>query len=186
MTATTERVRITAGDTIIWQKSLSDYPANDGWVLAYTLINAAAKKTVTAAASGADHLVTITAATSAAWAAGLYTWVATVTKAAERYTVGTGSITVVADLAALATFDARTSARKALDAVNLALETYGSKAYLQAYEINGRSQKFHTPGDFLAFRSRLSAEVAGEEAAANIAAGIQPRNQIRVRFGPRS
>ena len=186
MTATTEPVRITAGDTIIWQKSLSDYPANDGWVLAYTLINAAAKKTVTAAASGADHLVTITAATSAAWAAGLYTWVATVTKAAERYTVGTGSITVVADLAALATFDARTSARKALDLYNLALETYGSKAYLQAYEINGRSQKFHDPSAFLKYGSTLRAQVASEDAAAKLAAGIQPRNQIRVRFGPRS
>ena len=185
MTATTEPSRVTAGDTITWTKSLPDYPASAGWVLAYTLINLAGKKTITGTAAGSDHLITVLAATSSAWAAGLYTWVATVTKAAERYTVGNGSITVAPDLAAATTFDTRSSARKALDAANLALETYGNKAYLHMYETNGRRQQFHTPGDFLAFRSQLQDEVTREDSAARLAAGLSPKNQIRVRFGPR-
>lgn len=185
MTATIEPTRVTAGDTVTWLKSLSDYPATSGWVLSYTLINGTAKITSTTTASGADHLVSIAAATTAVWAAGTYTWQAVVTKAAERYTVGQGAMVVAPDLAAAATYDTRTSARKALDAVNVLMETYGAKAYMQGYEINGRKQQFHTPGDFLAFRSRLMAEVAREDNAARIAAGLAPRNQIAVRFNSR-
>lgn len=185
MTATTEPGRVTAGDTITWLKALSDYPASAGWVLAYTLINSAAKITITATASGADHLATVAAATSAAWGAGTYTWVAVVTKAAERYTVGSGVIIVAPNLAAATTYDTRSSAKKALEAVNTLLETYGSKAYLHSYEISGRKQQFQTPGDFLAFRSKLQAEVAREDNAARLAAGLAPRNQLYVRFNSR-
>lgn len=185
MTATTEPSRVTAGDSISWLKSLSDYPASAGWVLAYTFINSAAKITATATASGADHLVSISAATSAGWASGTYTWQSTVTKAAERYTVGTGAMVVSPNLAAATTYDTRSSARKALDAVNLLLETYGAKAYQHSYEIAGRRQQFQTPGDFMAFRSRLMAEVATEENAARINAGLSPRNQVAVRFTTR-
>jgi hypothetical protein len=185
MTATTEPSRVTAGDTVTWQKSLSDYPATASWVLSYTLINSTSKISITAAASGSDHLVSVAAATTASWAAGTYTWLAVVTKAAERYTVGQGSITIAANLAAQATYDTRSTAKKALEAVNALLETYGSKAYLQGYEINGRKQQFQTPGEFLAFRSKLQAEVAREDNAARIAAGLAPRNQISVRFNSR-
>lgn len=185
MTASTEPGRITAGDTVIWLRSLSDYPASAGWVLAYTLINSTTKISLTASALGADHLVSVAASTTAAWAAGSYTWHAVVTKAAERYTVGQGSITIAPNLAAAATYDTRSSAKKALEAVNTLLESYGSKAYLQGYEINGRKQQFQSPGEFLAFRSKLQAEVAREDNAARIAAGLAPRNQVMVRFNTR-
>ena len=185
MTATLEPSRVTAGDTITWLRSLADYPASSGWVLSYTLINSAAKISITATASGADHLVTVPAATSAAYAAATYTWHAAVTQAAERYTVGTGQMVVAPNLAAAATYDTRTSARKALDAVNTAMETYGAKAYLHSYEIAGRKQQFQTPGDFLAFRSKLMAEVAREDNATRLAAGLAPKNQLQVRFNTR-
>lgn len=182
MTATTEPARVTAGDTVSWLKSLSEYPATDGWVLSYTFINATGKITVTAAASGTDHLVQAVAATTANWAPGEYTWQAVVTKAADRYTVGTGQMVVAPNLAAATTLDTRSSAKKALDAVDALLEQYGSKAYMQGYEIAGRRMQFHTPGEFLAYRSKLVAEVARETNAARVAAGLAPRNQVAVRF----
>lgn len=185
MTATTEPSRVTAGDTITWLKSLPDYPANAGWVLGYTLINQSSKKTITATASGADHLVIVPAATSATWTAGLYTWVSSMSKGADRYTIGTSTITIDPDPTAVASFDTRSSARKALEAVNSAMETYGNKAYLQGYEINGRKQQFHSPSEFMRFRSLLLNEVAREDSAARLSAGLAPLNQIRVRFGPR-
>lgn len=185
MTATIEPSRVTAGDTVTFTKSLADYPASDSWVLSYTLINASNKYSFTAAASGADHLVTVAAATTAAWVAGTYTCLAVATKATERHTVGQGSIVIAPNLAAASTYDTRTSAKKALEAVNTLLETYGAKAYLQGYEINGRKQTFASPGDFLVFRSKLMAEVAREDNAARIAAGLSPRNQISVRFNTR-
>ena len=185
MTATTEPSRVTAGDTITWLKSLTDYPASGGWVLSYTLINSAAKITATAAASGADHLVTISAATSAVYTPATYTWHAAVTRGAERYTVGTGAIVIAPNLAAATTYDTRSSAKKALEAVNLALESYGAKAYQQSYEIAGRKMSFQNPGDFIAFRSRLMAEVAREDNAARLAAGLSGKNQLFVRFNSR-
>jgi hypothetical protein len=185
MTATTEPSRIVAGDTVAWLKSLSDYPASAGWVLSYTFINSATKITATATASGAEHLVTIPAATSAAYTPGTYTWQAVATKAAERYTVGTGALVIAPDLTAAATYDTRSSAKKALEAVNLALESYGAKAYQQGYEIAGRKMQFQTPGEFLAFRSRLMAEVAREDNATRLAAGLAGKNQLFVRFNSR-
>ena len=185
MTATTEPSRVTAGDTVSWTKTYSDYLATASWVLSYTFINGTAKITATASASGADHLISIAAATTAGWAAGTYTWQAVVTKGAERYTVGQGVLIVAPNLAAATTFDTRSSARKALEAVNTLLETYRDKAYMQGYEINGRKQQFHTPGEFLAFRSKLMAEVAREDNATRLAAGLAPRNQLYVRFNSR-
>lgn len=185
MTATTEPTRITAGDTITWVKSLTDYPANDGWALTYTLINATAKISISTAAAAADHRVSVAAADSAGYAPGIYQWQASVSRGAERFTVGTGSMTVAPNLAAATTLDTRSSARKALDAVNALLENFGAKAYLQSFEINGRRQHFHSPGDFMALRSKLMAEVAREDNAARIAAGLAPKNQIHVRFGRR-
>lgn len=182
MTATTEPGRVTAGDTVSWLKTLSAYPASDGWLLAYTLINAGGKITLQATASGDDHLVSASASTTAAWASGAYTWQAAVSKGGERFTVGKGVIVIDPDLAAATTMDTRSSARKALDAIDGLLETYGSKAYLQGYEINGRRMQFQTPGEFLAFRSKLQSEVKREENAARIAAGLAPRNQVAVRF----
>jgi len=185
MTTTTEPLRHPAGDTLAFTKTLADYPADESWVLSYTLINGTHKITFAATASGADHAISVAAATTSAWAPGTYTWQSVVTKAAERYTIGQGTMVIAPNFAAASTYDARTSARKALDAVNLLMETYGAKAYLQGYEINGRKQSFHTPGDFLAFRSKLVAECAREDNAARLAAGLAPRNQIQVRFNSR-
>lgn len=182
---TTEPTTFTAGDTVAWIKTLDDYPASAGWTLAYAFINSAAKFTITASASGDDYSVTVAAATSAAYTSGTYTWVATVTKASERYTVGTGSAVVQPNLAAASTYDTRSAARKALDAADLALATYGAKAYLQSYEISGRSQRFQDPGAFMAWRDKLKAEVRREENAAAIAAGRRPRNQVLARFNTR-
>lgn len=178
---------LTAGDTLDFTTSTPDYPASAGWGVVYKLIprTAGTVITITSTASGADHLSQVGSSTTATWAAGTYSWVCYAVKAAERYTLQTGSITVDADPGVVTALDTRSSARKALDAVNLALESYGSKAYLQGFEINGRSQRFHTPGDFLAFRSRLQAEVSRETNVQRIAAGLQPKNQVAVRFNAR-
>lgn len=178
---------LTAGDTLDFTTTTPDYPASAGWGMVYKLIprTAGTVITITSAASGDDHRCQVGSTTTATWAAGAYSWVGYAIKAAERYTLETGTITITADPGVVTALDTRSSARKALDAVDLLLETYGSKAYLQGFEINGRSQRFHTPGDFLAYRSRLQAEVSRETNAQRIAAGLQPKNQVAVRFNAR-
>lgn len=181
---TTEPSSVTAGDTVTWLKSLADYPASSGWSLAYRLINAAGKIDITASASGADHLVSVAAATTANWLAGDYDYIATVTKAVERYTVGTGRITVDPNLAALTTYDGRSIERKALEALESAYLDYltNHQGHVQEYEISGRRMKFRNAAEIWEQIDRLRAECRKQDDAAAIAAGLKPKRRVMVRF----
>lgn len=173
----------TAGDTLAWRRDdLTDYPGSGGWTLAYRLIGATASYSLTAVADAAGHAISASAATTATWAPGAYTWVATVSNGAGgRYTIGQGSLTLRPNLAVVTGgMDLRGPARQALEAVDALLREYGAKAYLQEIEIGGRRQKFRSPDEFMAFRSRLQREANAED----VAAGLRPRtsNRLLVRF----
>jgi hypothetical protein len=179
---TTEPASLLAGDTATWLISLTDYLASDGWVLAYTLINATAKISISSTASNDEHLVNVDAATTAAWTAGTYSWRAQVSKAGQVFTVASGSIVVQPAFAA-STLDNRSHARKALDAVQAYLE---NPANLSAamYEIAGRKLQRLSIPDLLTLRDRYQFEVAREEAAALVARGLPDKRRVMVRFGP--
>lgn len=173
---------IRAGDTLsaLWQ--LSDYSAADGWVARLTLINSGARYQANATASGADHALAVPAATTAVWAAGTYSWSIDATLSGARHTVATGSVQVLPDLAAATTLDTRSNYRKALEAAEAALATHGARAYLSGIEVGERKQTFANPGEFLAFISRLRAEVQREDNAERMSQGLAPRNKLLVRF----
>lgn len=180
----TEPAFVTAGDTVAWTKSLPDYPASAGWALAYRLINAAGSIDITSSASGDDHAVSVSAAASAGWAAGDYQYQAYVTRAAERYTVGTGAITIKPNLAAkTAGFDARGAWAKALADLRLALATWlTSSGHISEYEIAGRRMKFANADDIRKRIAIAEKEVAREAAAAAAAAGNPLGRALYVRF----
>lgn len=178
---TTEPSTIRAGDLLSWSKALADYPANAGWSLTYTLINASNKITITATASGADHLVSVPAATTSSYTAGLYTWMARVTKALEIYTIDRGSMEVLPNLAALTTFDGRSHAKTMVEAIESAIQGRASALQLRM-QINGRSIEYLNPADLIKWLSFYRAEVAKEAQAETIRkTGHNPRN-IGVRF----
>lgn len=179
---TKEPAFVVAGDSITWKRSLADYPASAGWVLSYRLINAAGKIDITSAASGDDHLVSVTAVTSAAWVAGDYTWTAYVTKTAERYTLGSGAITVRPNLAAQAAgFDTRSHAAKTLDAIEAVIEGRATQSHL-SYSVAGRQMQFIPIPDLLVLRDKYRVEVRSEENAVRVANGLASRNRILVRL----
>lgn len=181
---TSEPARVVAGDTAKWIKSLADYPATDGWALTYRLVNACGSITFASTASGADHLVNVSAATTANWIAGSYAWRVQAVKAGEVYTVGQGQMVVEPSFDAQA-LDARSSSRRMLDAVEATLEGRASSAQ-QEYEIAtsaGKRKLVYVPmAELLALRDRLRAEVAREEQASALAAGRAPRGRILVRM----
>lgn len=181
---TTEPAFIQAGDSLAWQITLPDYPASAGWVLSYRLINATARIDITTTASGDDHLVGVSAATSAAYTAGDYTWQAYVTLGDDRFTVGTGRLTIKADLAAMGSaYDARSRAQKALDDLRAALATWlASNGHVQEYEIAGRRMKYRSVMDIQSAISLLEREVAREQAAERLAAGLGIGRTLQVRF----
>jgi hypothetical protein len=180
---TTEPTRVHAGDSLTWRRDdlTAQYPATAGWALSYTLISASRVINIATTPDGDAFAVSVAASATAGWPAGDYTWAAAVTLGAQRSTIAQGRITVLPNLAgAVGGLDVRSPARQALDAVNTALASYGAKAYLQEIQTGDRRQRFNTPSEFMAFRSRLMAEVSREEAAA----GMRPTgtNRLLVRF----
>ncbi len=181
-TPTTEPTTVNAGDTVIWRRTLADYPASDGWALEYTLLSAAAKITINAVADGADHLVNAAAGTTGSWAAGDYAWRAQVSKAGQVFTVGEGRMTVRPSFTAATTLDTRSSARKALEAVKAYLAD-ANNIKASEYEIAGRQLRRYTLSELWAHHDRLVTEVRNEGAADRIAAGLPSNTRVYVRFG---
>lgn len=177
---TIEPAVVTAGDTITWKKSLPDYPADGGWALSYALLSSAGKISITTTASGVDHLVSITAATSAGWAAGTYQWQAYATHATSgRFLVGTGSLVVKPNFAAIsAATDTRSHVKKVLDAIEAVLEGTATTDQ-QDLTIDGTRIVRRSIADLLVLRSRYLQWYQQEMAAAR---GETKRGTWRVRL----
>jgi len=178
---TSEPPFLTAGDTWTWTRSCPDYPASSGWELSYALTSSTAQVTITASASGDDHLVSVAAATTAAYTAGDYSWQAYVTLDAERYMVDSGRVTVRPNLAAASSgYDSRSAAAKALAAIESFLATGDPTA--AEVQIEGRALKYVPVLDLHRLRYRLQAEVANEQAAERARElGLDPRRyKIRL------
>lgn len=179
-TPTHEPARVIAGDTAKWLKTLAEYPADAGWVLSYELVSSAQRYTFSATASGVDHLVAVAATVTADWAPGEYQGRGRVSLAGEVYTVAQWALQVAPSFSAAV--DARSAARRTLDAIEAVLEGRASSA-TQEYSIAGRSLKYVPIPELLTMRDRYRQDVAAEENAANLAAGGVPRGRIFVRFG---
>ena len=169
---------VRAGDSISWLLSYGSYPASAGWTLAITLINHDGKETLTGTASGDDYAVTVTAATTAGWDAGVYAWAALLTLGAERVTAGTGQLEVLANLAALTTHDRRTLAEVCLANIEAVIQGKATADNLE-YSINNRSLKRYTWSELLAARTHFKAEVVRERRAAS---GKTTSGRVAVRF----
>ena len=133
-----EPEKLTAGVTWKWKKTISDYPASE-WALTYYLRKDGATATsFSATADGDTHLVTVTAATTAGYAAGIYDIVGVVVKAAEKYVVYDGIFEVLTNPATAGAYDPRTHARRVLDLIEAALEGRIPNG-MESYTIGGRS-----------------------------------------------
>lgn len=177
---TTEPALIFAGDTARWLKSLADYPASAGWVLAYALVSAGQRYSFAATAQGDDHLVNVAAATTAAFVAGGYEYRGSVSKAGDVFTVSAGRITISPAFGVAV--DARSPARRTLEAIEATLEGRASSATAE-YQIAGRQMKYIPIPELLQLRDRYRLDVAGEDRAAQITKGLGNPGRIYVRFG---
>jgi hypothetical protein len=183
MTDIVEPSRIVAGDSASWTKNLPQYLPASGWVLSYAIVRDGVRLSITGTNNGdGTHLVSLAAATTGAWTPGQYAWQAYVTKAAtsERVTIASGQLKVEANFAAGAV-DARSHAKKTLDALEATLEGRASSDQL-AYSIGGRSISKMAPEQLLTWRDKDRAEVAAEEKAQKVAAGLGASGTIRVRM----
>ncbi len=171
------------GDTWKWTRTLADYPAGS-WTLKYRFKSAAGGFEITATASGTDHSVTVSAATSGADTAGDDTWQAWVEGGtSEKYTVDTGSATLLPDYrsgTASTALDDRSHAKKTLDAIEAWIE--GRDPGVAEYEIAGRSMKYWSAADLIKWRQKYKAEVAAELNAEALAKGEGFGRKIQFRM----
>lgn len=181
---TTVPSQLRAGDTWKWTKSIADYPATAGWTLKYRFKSATGGFEITASASGADHSVTVAAATSAAYAAGTYSFVGWVEGgSSEKYTVDEGVADVLPDLrsgTATAAQDVRSTAQKMVDAIDAWLT--GRDPGVAEYEIAGRRMKYWSPSELLKMRQRFQSELNAEQAVNKLAAGLGSGRKIQFRL----
>lgn len=178
--------KVVAGDTWRWKRTdlVTDYPASNGWVLTYILMNASAKITLVALADGDAFYVEEVAGDTTAHMAGIYTWEASVAKGADRFRVGTGIIEVAPDFQALATLDTRSHARKVLAAIEAVIERRATKDQ-QEYAIDGRSLKRTPIADLMILRDRYLREVKQEVQADQYAKGRGTKRMVLTQFGGR-
>jgi hypothetical protein len=168
---------IVAGDTLAWTKTLADYSAADGWVLSYVLTLASVAPSniaITATASGSDHAISVTAATTAAYVAGTYHWASYVTKAAERYTLESGTVVISPNPASVSPSDPRTHAEKCLAAIEAVIEGRMSDPIVE-YQIGNRMAKKIPHADLMKLRTLYKTEVRVQRGGPRIVA-------IPVRF----
>jgi hypothetical protein len=172
-----------AGDTWKWTRTLADYPAS-AWSLKYRFKSAAGGFEITATASGDSYAITVAASTSAAYASGLYTWIAWVEGGtSEKYTVDSGHLTVNPDYrtgTATTALDDRSHARKTLAAIETWIESRNPG--VAEYEIAGRRMKYIPITDLLKMRAHYKAEVAAEDAAEAIRNGTGTGRRIQFRI----
>ena len=174
-----------AGDTWKWTRSLADYPASAGWTLKYRFKNSAGGFEIVATASGDSYAISVTAATTAAYTAGTYTWEAWVEGgSSEKYTIDAGTFTVRLDYRAAvagAALDDRSHAKKVLDAITAVIEGRASKDQ-ERYKISDR-ELWRTPiSDLLKLRQRYQSEVNAEINAQKMNDGLASGRKIQFRL----
>ena len=176
-TLTVTPTTITAGNSVTWVITLDDYPASV-WTLSYVLLNSSAKVTITSSADGESHSVSVAAATSAEYAAGEYRYTALVTDGTDRFTVETGSITILPDPAEQDTYDGRTFAEICLENIEAVISGKATQDNM-AYSIAGRSLSKYSWEELLSARNSFRSEVAvGKRKASGKSSG----QRVLVRF----
>ena len=184
---------IRAGDTVQWvEPAALDLDGNAATSAAWTFttflrFNTAsegATVTGTARADGGWDMA-ISATTSAAFDAGVWSWQSRISSGATVITVGAGTFQALASLSYAGSpgaFDGRSQARQDLDAVQAAIRAIVSKN-VKSYTINSRSFTYADLGQLMQRESQLKAIVAREQAAEKVAAGLGDPRSLFVRFG---
>ena len=174
--------QLTAGTAWEWTVSLYDYPAS-AWELQFFFRGLGSKLDVTATADGDDFDVNLTPTDTAALNPGLYAWqmkVTSLTDPTQAIELGRGSVEIVADLQAQGTFDARTTNRQILDAIEATLKGMASRAE-QEYSVQGRMLRLMSRQELEALRARYIM-LCRNEAMATGQLG-RNYNQVQARFG---
>lgn len=166
----------TAGDSFAVRFADSTRPAADGWVPSITMLNPGGRISLTGAADGDGYAIAAGSSTTVLWAPGLYRMSVLLTRGDDRYTIHTQDLTLLPDPATAAPFDARSHARRTLDAIEAWIES--KDMAVANYRIADRQMQYITMDELLKLRSTYRAEVRREE----MTAAGRTLNKLQVRI----
>jgi hypothetical protein len=178
--------RLTLGGTLSFTTSVSDYLPTDGWTLKYRLVPRSAGPapiTLTGTQDTTDsslHRIQASAATTAGWTAGVYSWASWVEKASEKYDITSGVLTLLADPRTATTLDERSQARKALDDAKTAYAAWTPTTL--RYKIGEREMWFNSRAEIVETISYWQNEVNREGNAEALSKGLKSRRHIFMRL----
>lgn len=179
MTLTELPRRITVGDTVTWDESLTDYPASASWVVTYNFTSPNARFSSGHAAVGDDHRITIV---TTALEVGRYDYTKKVTDGGEVFTLEAGYIFVEPDLSADTTgVDRRQYAEIALENIEAMLRGKATKDQT-SYSLNGRALSRYSVDELQDWRASLRVEVRQIRAKARRKSGGKSHANVHVRF----
>lgn len=182
-----EPQQITAGDTVIWYRVVSDFPASAGWTLNYVLRGPTTIKLTATTFQTANYKVEVADTVTADWKPGYYSIQAYVTDGTDRFTVQTWfpKLTIKPNPANFTEGSASnlTFAQATLAAVETALLALASRKVSSA-SVNGQSYSIQDVTKLVALRNRMREEVQSEQDAILFAAGLGGKKNILVQFPP--
>ena len=176
-----EPEKLTAGVTWKWKKTISDYPASE-WTLTYYLRKDGATATsFSATADGDSYLVTVAAATTAAYASGIYDFIGWVIKGTEKFEVFNSMIEVLPNPTNSSAYDPRSHARKVMELIEAAMEGRVPNG-MESYSIGGRSINKIPLNQLRELYEKYKQDVIMEEQAERLVNGRRSGKNIGVRF----
>lgn len=191
--ATKEPEKITAGDLVQWKREAAglviptgEVPkASAGWALSYALVKSGTRIAINAATHETDNfLVTLAAATTVNYAAGVYQWQAYVTKTTERYLIDSGTIEILPNFAgtvATSGYDARSYVKQVLDALEAKLLRRATKDQ-ESMPVGGMEIRLIPMTELVRLRDKFLRAYEDEQAAERVANGLGSGKQILTRF----
>ena len=187
---TTEPESLIAGISWQWEKDLSDFKPDDGWVLTYYFVQAAATPVdfsiVTTTVSNV-HTVDVEEAVKVRYTPALYHYQGIVVNAAlaDTHLAITGQLTVVQDFSDGSVTDPRSWSCQALDALESSMAGTADATQL-AYTIDGIQVSEMSPSQKLAWLEGLRRICEAEQQENNIDNGRGNNRVGRYKFTPLS
>ena len=176
-----EPEKLTSGVTWKWKKTVSDYPASE-WALTYYLRKSGVTATsFSATADGDTHLVTVAAATTAAYASGVYDFIGWVVKGTEKFEVFNSVIEVLPNPTNTSAYDPRSHARRVMELLEAAMEGRVPNG-MESYSIGGRSISKIPLNQLRELWEKYKQDVVMEEQAERLVNGRRSGKNIGIRF----
>jgi hypothetical protein len=152
-----------AGNKIDFAYSFPAYPASAGWAASVVLKTASARQTIVLIASGDSFVGSAPAATTEAWAPGVYDLYVLVTKGSDRQTAEQSELIIQPDPAGEASATALEQDLVRIDAaISAVLNSEGVQSYQIQTQAGMRQVQRMSLADLRAHRSWLVGQIDAE------------------------